>query len=318
MNKDIKIKIPVADGLVYIETKIVKVKDIKVNTESDSNTRQLDFNIVNKFQKAIRNRTYDVTLNTPPCVLEDYTIVSGNHKYNAHVLENQEYITVAVVKFIDFKNMPAKYWQLNWTSVENNPDNDTFIRLARTDEQIIITTLRQIEFKLINPTEIDVKKSLKDQQVTPERFNYFISEILRNTKNSATVCKVYKSDTVDDYVNLNFNIELSTPKKIIVNADDNTIYYKQQFKKELDDKDYDNRVFAQFVKSNLKHNSCNVNILAYVDSINPNHIIAVRAAKLKLISNKIAEMKQFIKLYDENKVKDLQFTFLPQLPSEFK
>jgi uncharacterized protein (UPF0297 family) len=111
---------------------------------------------------------------------------------------------------------------------------------------------------------------------------------------------------------------VSTPKKIELNTDDNTVYFKQQFKKENDDKDYDNRVFNSFVKSQLKYPSCNVNIVAYVDSCNPNHILAVRNAKLKLIDNKINELKQFIKLYDEKKVKDLQFTFLPQLPDEFK
>jgi hypothetical protein len=314
MNKDVKIKIPVAKGLVYIKTLVAKVTDIK----ADLNTRKLEFSTVHKFQKAIREKTYNVELNTPPCVTENLELVSGNHKYNAHVLENQEYIIVALVKFIDFENMPAEYWRLNWTSVENNPDNDTFIRLPRTDDQIIQTTLNQIQSKLINPTETDVKKSLKDQQVTPERFNFFISEILHNTNNSSTICKVYNSDQVDDYINENFNMIVSTPKKIELNTDDNTVYFKQQFKKENDDKDYDNRVFNSFVKSQLKYPSCNVNIVAYVDSCNPNHILAVRNAKLKLIDNKINELKQFIKLYDEKKVKDLQFTFLPQLPDEFK
>ena len=220
MNKDVKIKIPVAKGLVYIKTLVAKVTDIK----ADLNTRKLEFSTVHKFQKAIREKTYNVELNTPPCVTENLELVSGNHKYNAHVLENQEYIIVALVKFIDFENMPAEYWRLNWTSVENNPDNDTFIRLPRTDDQIIQTTLNQIQSKLINPTETDVKKSLKDQQVTPERFNFFISEILHNTNNSSTICKVYNSDQVDDYINENFNMIVSTPKKIELNTDDNTVY----------------------------------------------------------------------------------------------
>jgi hypothetical protein len=38
----------------------------------------------------------------------------------------------------------------------------------------------------------------------------------------------------------------------------------------------------------------------------------------ELFENRVNEMRQFIKLLDEKKVKELQFTFLPQLPSEFK
>lgn len=314
MNKNVKIKIPVADGLVYIETKIVKVKDIEVS----ENNRILNFNIVNKFQKAIRNKTYNTELNTPPCVLEDNTLVSGYHKYNAHVLENQEYITVAVVKFKDFDNMPAEYWQLNWKSVENNPDNDEFIRNPRSDHDIIVTTLNQIKKNLIKPTADDVKKSLKHQQVSPKKISKLISDILFDTKLSPTICKNYNASTVDDYLNANYNVTLSTPKKIELNSDDDTVYFKQQFYNENDDKDYDNRIFSSFVKAQLKHPSCNVNVFAYIDNPNPNHIIAVRKAKLKLFENKVNEMRQFIKLLDEKKVKELQFTFLPQLPSEFK
>lgn len=314
MNKDVKIKIPVSNGLVFIESKIVKVKDIK----AEKNNRIIDFNIVNKFQKAIRNRTYNTELNTPPCVLEDCTLVSGYHKYNAHVLENQEYITVAVVKFIDFKNKLAEYWQTTWTSVENNPDNDEFIRNPRTDHDIIVTTLNQIKLKLIKPTEDDVRQSLKDQQVSPKKINKLLSDILFDTKLSPTICKNYNATTADDYINANFNITVSTPKKIELNSDDNTVYFKQQFYNENDDKDFDSRIFNSFVKAQLKHPSCNVNVLAYIENPNPNHILAVRKAKLKLFENRVNEMRQFIKLLDEKKVKELQFTFLPQLPSEFK
>jgi len=314
MNKNLKVKIPSAPGLVFIKAIRVKVKDIKPKY----NTRKLEFRFVKKFQRAIRKKTLNHELYIPPCVSEDLELESGYHQYNAHVLEDQEYMTVAVVKFIDFKDKPAKYWQLNWRSVENNDDNDEFIRNPRNDEQIIQTIVNQIDEKLINQTEIDIKKSLKDQQVRPDKFNYFLSKILNDKSNSPQICTVYNSTYADDYINQNYDVVLSTPKKIVKNTNDDTIYFKQQFTKENDDKVYDNKVFDYYVKSMLKYPSSNVKVFSYVDSINPNHIIAVRNAKKKLIQNKISMYRQFIKLYDEKKIKDLEFINLPQLVEEVK
>lgn len=313
MNKNLKVKIPSSKGLVFIKAIRVKVKDIKPNP----NSRTLKFRFVKKFQKAIRNKTLNNELNIPPCVSEKLELESGNHQYNAHVLENQEYMIVAVVKFIDFENKPAKYWQEIWQSVENNDDNDEFIRNPRDDEQIIQTAVNLIDKKLINQTEIDVKNCLKDQQVKPDKFNYFLSKILNDKSNSPKICKVYNSTYADDFINKNYKVVLSTPKKIVKNTDD-AIYFKQQFTKENDDKVYDNRVFDFYVKSILKYPSSNIKVFSYVDSINPNHIIAVRNAKKKLIQNKISMYRQFIKLYDEKKIKDLEFINLPQLVEEVK
>ena len=151
MNQtEIKIKIPVAKGLVFIEAKEIDIDLIKSIKENKKlNSRKLDPKTVSKFKSLIARDKYNVELNIPPCVSEDYELISGEHKYQSHIVSNKKKIIVAIIKFIEFENKPPLYWLANWQSKENDPADDEFVRLPRDEDQIINTTVFQI--KLVIP-----------------------------------------------------------------------------------------------------------------------------------------------------------------------
>jgi hypothetical protein len=319
MNNQLKIKIPEAPGLIFIRSeKIPTQKIISTKDNLNLNTRKLDVKTLNQFKSIIRRDRYNTEIHIPPCVTEDYELISGEHKYQAHLAVDKQEIVVAVVKFIEYDNMPAMFWLLNWQSVENDPVNDDFVRNPRDDNQIIQTTLKQIDLKLIEPTEKSINKSLICQKVSLTRRKFFISEILNNTHHSSKVCKVYDSDLAENYIDQNYSVELSTPTKIILNKDDDTVYFKQQFKKPEDKKDYDNRVLFYYIEASKKYPSADVKIFSYIDECNKTKITEVREAKLKLIDKKVDSLREFIKRYDNKELKNLEFIFLPQTQDDFK
>jgi hypothetical protein len=319
MNNDLKIKIPEAPGLVFVKAEKVSLKKIKSTKDNlKVNTRKLDIKTLNQFKSIIRRDRYNTEIHIPPCVTEDYELISGEHKYQAHLALDKQEIVVAVVKFIEYDNMPADFWLLNWQSVENDPANDDFVRNPRDDNQIIQTILKQIDLKLIEPTEKAVNKSLIYQKVSPTRRKFFISAILNNTQHSSKICKVYDSDLADNYIDQNYSVELSTPTKIILNEDDDTVYFKQQFKKPEDKKDYDNRVLFNYIEAIKQYPNADVKIFSYIDDCNETRITEVREAKLKLIDKKINSLREFIKKYDNKELKNLEFIFLPQTQNDFK
>jgi hypothetical protein len=318
MNQtEIKIKIPVAKGLVFIEAKEIDIDLIKSIKENKKlNSRKLDPKTVSKFKSLIARDKYNVELNIPPCVSEDYELISGEHKYQSHIVSNKKKIIVAIIKFIEFENKPPLYWLANWQSKENDPADDEFVRLPRDEDQIINTTVFQIQNNLITSSEDDINKSLIDQNVRIEQRPFFISQILKKITNDNSICTVYNADLADKEIDKEYSVDLSTPSKITIN-DDNTIYFKQQFKKPEDKKDYDNRVFTNFVNCKTEHPEADVKIFAYIDQHKEEEIDKVRKAKLKLIDNKVNSLREFIKKYDNKEISPLEFIFLKQTPKDF-
>jgi hypothetical protein len=318
MNQtEIKIKIPVAKGLVFIESKEIDIDLIKSIKENKKlNSRKLDPKTVSKFKSLIAKNKYNVELNIPPCVCEDYELITGEHKYQAHIVSDKKKIIVAVIKFIEFENKKPLYWLANWQSKENDPADDEFVRLPRNDDQIINTTVFQIQNNLITSSEDDINKSLIDQNVRVEQRPFFISQILKKITDDNSICTVYNADLADKEIEKEYSVDLSTPSKIIIN-DDNTIYFKQQFKKPEDKKDYDNRVFINFVNCKTEHPDADVKIFSYIDQHKEEEIEKVRKAKIKLIENKVNLLRDFIKKYDNNEISPLEFIFLKQTPKDF-
>ena len=88
-------------------------------------------------------------------------------------------------------------------------------------------------------------------------------------------------------------------------------------KKPEDKKDYDNRVFTNFVNCKTEHPDADVKIFAYIDQHKEEEIDKVRKAKLKLIDNKVNSLREFIKKYDNKEISPLEFIFLKQTPKDF-
>ena len=317
MKKQIKIKIPVSKGLVFLraeEVDITKIKSLK--NQKKINSRKLNPKIVSQFKSLILKNKYNVELNIPPCVNEEFELITGEHKYQSHIVADKKTIIVAIVKFIEVDNLPSLYWLANWQSKENDPSDDEFVRLPRDDEQIINTTVFQIQNNLITSSEDDIKKSLINQNVRSELRPFFISQILKRVTDDNSICTVYNADLADIEIEKNYSVDLSTPSKIIIN-DDNTIYFKQQFKKPEDKKDYDNRVFMNFVTCKTEYPNADVKIFSYIDQHKEEEIEKVRTAKLKLIENKVNLLRDFIKKYDNNEISPLEFIFLKQTSKDY-
>ena len=171
---------PSGIGLVVVELKYVKIKEIsrhskpffdKVkNKEALKNIVRPDGineTHVGKFRTLIVNKGYRPYHNIPPVVIlidGIYYLLSGEHRYSAHLHEHKTEMWVAICRFEDAKGMPADYWASTYQSTEND-DAERLDMNVRTDAGIISVTKNQIKQGWITDSEEDLKKSLKHQNV---------------------------------------------------------------------------------------------------------------------------------------------------------
>ena len=85
-------------------------------------------------EKAIRNKTYRGWGHVPPVVNDKGELVAGHHRLEAHKLEDQEYMWVALCTFDDAK---AK-WLYN--NIENQ-ESDSFADILSSNADLISSTL---------------------------------------------------------------------------------------------------------------------------------------------------------------------------------
>ena len=234
----------------------VKLKDIVkvfVNPEKEydsvrgknSNIRKPKHKDVSKISNSISSNpiTWNIKLFEPPIISEYGELLMGAHRYDAHILAGETWITVAVVRFIQFENKPAIYWLRCAQGKENN---QPIIKKEGTDEDTIRIVLTGIEEKTIKITREDIETSLKNQGINngPKRKS-LIKLILQKTKNKSKVeiPSNYNKEDKKKYFKENYpNSKLSTlsvyklldkPKNININ-DDSHIHFMGVYKDKQD------------------------------------------------------------------------------------
>ena len=312
--------IPEAPGMKVLYFALIPTDKVKSRSEDGDaeNSRQTDKNIVADFERLIRKKMYNPVAHIPPCVTEDLTLVSGEHKLQAHIGEDIEFIEVAIVEFFDFNDMKADYWKANWQSLENDDSNKPFVQNPRDKEQIKMTTIRQINKKLIKPTVNDIEKSLNDQRVRKDQIPALVRLIMTDLKKDNSIPISYDDKKRKKYIKKNFNdIAVSTYNNIEVNYDDNSIYFAQEFKRDAKNDKINLLILTAVYRARILYPTANIYVLVTVNSHRKEKIVKIRNMTKKMFpefeqfildaANVITSNKQVVNTID-----------LPQLPSELK
>jgi len=294
------------------------------------NGRKIDQKIVGRFIKADENGDYDVKIYIAPTVIlgsdGKFHVVAGEHKTEMHIQQEKDYMIVLLVEFFQAKSpktgktKSAKYWQTNWQSIENNVERDTFVRNPRNDEQIVFTTLKQIEEGDVKPTQEEVEESLIDQEVKPAEISMLIVKILKEWNKSSnnktkisiphiwSVEKKTKKAIQKEYGKK--KIRLSTKQNIKFNTG-NEVVVSQQFINVSDGRAYDNGI-KQLLENVFEINpNAKVTIWGNVKHHDKTHIKTVQKNKRNTIvklCSKSCHTKEFIKFVKEN----MRFEWLKQ------
>lgn len=324
------VKLPKSNGLEVVEVKYLPVKDIKTRNNNKNNSklnpRIIKKENVLKFQKTLNEKKYDVEKHIPPTVDEDLNLVTGEHRYQAHILNNEQFIVVVVIRFKNFRNKKSSYWQKIWQSLENDPESYDFVALPRDKNQIIRTVVNLILNNDILNDDKEIKTALRDQNIRSENYPFYLSKIKQqistDTSDIVDIFTEPKSELFKQFNNIT-NEVLSTPSniKILENDESASVNFLQVFKKEDDNKDYDNRTFMNAVYSLQKFRNKNVdknlilNFYAHVNTETVDKLIKVRKRKISLFDRKIKDIEKFINDYKSNKIK-INFNFLKQYPND--
>jgi hypothetical protein len=314
INNKLNYKLPEKPYIEAVRTEnadITKIKSTKKN-KSKINSRKIILRLIQSFRSLIRRKKMNFQFFMPPTVNEDYELITGEHKYQAYLAENEKTLPVVVIRFKEYENLPPEYWVPIWQSVENDPSEKDYVEELRDDEQIVRTTVLQIQQNIIKPTVDDITKSLKHQNIHKQNRPKYITEILSKVNSNVNVAKSYTSDTLEKYVDENFDIQEISSSQKLVKCDDDTVYLKQIFKP-IKSKDFDNRAMIDCINSLQLYPEAKIKVFYSINSCDEEEIKKYRLLKNDLPKNFFEKMKYFV---ENHKPEDIEMIPIPQLPSE--
>jgi len=294
---------------------INKLKMMKKDGTLMDSRKIISRNVMN-FRNILRNNEFRPDVFTPTLVNEDYEIISGKHKYQAHLAEDKTHIPVIVIEFLPYQGKKADSWRLIWQSVENSKKERFYTCEDRTDEQIIQTTVTQIKLNYLKHNYEDINKSLIDQEIpSVDRAKYItaINDLL-STNSNTKIMLSYTTDKMHKFIEKNTSADVISTKKDIQKDSDDTINFTFNFKPQVS-KDLDNACIFNIINAKIKYPESKIKIYFAIDSCNKEKIISFRNQKLKLIPDSVVKMKKFLENF---KPEDIEMIPLPQLPNEVK
>jgi hypothetical protein len=308
-------------NLPYIKVIRSELADIKKLTMFKPDGTLMDSrpifpHLVMDFRTIMRNNEFRPDVYVPTIVNKDYVVISGKHRYQAHLAEDKTHIPVIIVEFIDYDGLPGDCWRMTWQSNENDKKNRTFASEDRTDEQIYQTTIKQIKANYIQNTLKDITRSLKDQNIPSVNRAKYITAIsnLLSTNSSTDIMYSYTTDTMRKYIVKNKLADVFSTKKDIEVDSNNTVNFTVNFYPQ-EAKDLDNATIFNIINAKEKYPESKIRVFYAIDSCDKQKIISYRTRKSKLIENTIVKMKKFLENY---KPEDVEMIPLPQLPKEIK
>jgi len=171
MNKNyIKNKIEMRFNYLEIKNYKCRFKDIPINklrsNENKVRKKGEDIKTIETFAQFINDGTYDVQMYIPPVVKynsddDDYTIISGHHRYKAHKVAKQKKMYCAVITFNSEDD--AFRWQVH----ENSPNFENYTKNVIKDENDYVDFIKSMtpikdrnrEFLKKKITELKIVKS---------------------------------------------------------------------------------------------------------------------------------------------------------------
>jgi len=243
-------RVPVGEGVIFIEYREVPVEDIQQRTPIDGawnkNRVRADGLIqetVTDFANRIKEGRYLFTYEQPTvCEVHGggYELICGEHRLQAHKLASRKTMFVAVVKF---ESTEAR---LVFQSNENDEDTE-YVKAIRTETDVVLTLTEMVNEGII---DIDDDKSINARLIKlRQKTGDFpiLREKLRSKFGKITPVKSYSDEDRREWVQeYKSNIEFSS--RTNVKPVEGVAYISKTFKGGsgkggLRDLDYDPRCF---------------------------------------------------------------------------
>jgi hypothetical protein len=311
-------KLPVEPYFKIVRSELADIKKLTMLSPDGTlmDSRPIFPHLVMSFRTILRNNEFRPDVYTPTIVNKDYVVISGKHRYQAHLAENKTHIPIVIVEFIDYKGLPGDCWRTTWQSNENDSNKRAYAAEDRSDEQIIQTTIKQIKLGYIQNTLKDIDKSLMYQNIPKVKRAKYITAInkLLSENSNTDIMHSYTTDTMRKYIVKNKLADVFSTKKDIEVDSNNTVNFTVNFYPQ-EAKDLDNATIFNIINAKEKYPESKIRIFYAIDSCDKQKIISYRTRKSKLITNTVDKMKKFLKNF---KSEDVEMLPLPQLPKEIK
>jgi hypothetical protein len=289
-------------------------------THSYSNVaraRGINTNTVNQHAANIQLGNWKPYHNEPPTVtLKDdgtYSLVTGEHRLQAHSIAGMKYIFVCVVEFSDFENKTALFWQYAWQSNENGEEGSSNVEQVRRTFDDIVTTVcamimnKAIKFNTkVKTVDAESEKeltealiALKQKKGTP-KFKNLINTIVGETIGYSGVPKTF--DTKEF-------------QKTLIDTKDNKHVVQMMKSSNGVDTDYDPR-FARRIFKALSSGTKNVTGIIHFSGMTNEKIKNSRVIKQSIIRNYVEWCRKVVALADAGRIEDVEVKFIGQLDGE--
>lgn len=286
----------------------------KLEVTNDARASGLDMTYVAQFVERIEQNRYKYYYE-PPVVIDNgdgtYTLVTGEHRLEAHILAGEESIFVAICEFDTSED--RRVFQSN-----ENDEDDEYIKNVRTGDDVVLTVCEIIKENDLDINDVSVLNRLLHRlnQKTGD-FPQLREQILAEF-GITTAVRNYNPQSRDKWISENLpEITVSTRSNIV--PVDNTIFTTRTFKggsgqKGLRDLDYDARCFFEVAEFQMKHPDCNVQVIGQINGATSTKLTQLREFKEQKMWSEWE--KKVLKVADgirEKVVCNPQWSWLPQL-----
>ena len=289
-------------------------------THSYSNVaraRGINKTTVNQHATNIQLGNWKPYHNEPPTVTlkydGTYSLVTGEHRLQAHSIAGMKYIFVCVVEFSDFENKTALFWQYAWQSNENGEEGSSNVEQVRRTFDDIVTTVcamimnKAIKFNTkVKTVDAESEKELtealielKQKKGTP-KFKNLINTIVGETIGYSGVPKTF--DTKEF-------------QKTLIDTKDNKHVVQMMKSSNGVDTDYDPR-FARRIFKALSSGTKNVTGIIHFSGMTNEKIKNSRVIKQSIIRNYVEWCRKVVALADAGRIEDVELKFIGQLDGE--
>lgn len=286
-----------------------------------------DQTVINTIVKFINQGNYDETGKyCPPIVIKKdnkYELVSGNHRYDAHMAAGKFYMLVGIVDF--FSDVHKHKFQIN----ENDEENDHYVKKSTNSSEIVNIVLCLIKQKILSDEKNEIENFLCDlKQLNHKKGKDKKQTITKITNDVLSKLNSKSVDYVHTYNPTNLKSKVSEVINKNSNLDEKNIVL-QGFKS-CRDIDYDVRSFKNVINKvieNINQNNFDsVYLLSHVLGGNdPSDVEEIRDFKNKHYLDEQIDFCRKVCYVDDhlkfkgmkNGIKDIvSLKFIPQLGEE--
>ena len=219
MSMEVQAKLPICNPGMRVVEIIPEFKLKNLNDPKGKNEvrhGQEDITQIGKLQQIIKNGKYEPQYYVSPIVeikgdFNRADLISGFHRYGAHIGCKKKTMYVTVVEFFDADGKPAEYWRLMWKLVENEEKEP--IETPRTKADVVGTLVQMIADEIMTSSEKDIDKALKDANLTPSKITEYKSEIYKELGKSHKVVDTISLHQLKKFANIKDGIPVTYSEK---------------------------------------------------------------------------------------------------------